>query len=503
MKIAVSTLVFIIICLSVSAGDKPPKDAQIQGNNIVNIEPDTQTLLCNPLNGWVVYGSINMSPDFWKKYDNMKVPGKAGAVKVSDYAHTLYLRLSWAALNPEEGVYGWDTDDRIKYIIECARQRKMRLAIRVVVDSRDKSQSYTPQYVRDAGAGGYETNTGRATVWSPYPDDAVFQQKYAVFVKAFAKKFNDPDMVDFIDGYGLGKWGEAHSVKYENDANREQVFKWVVDLYSDNFTRIPLAINYHRLVGVDKDWAKPDTQSESLLEYAFAKGYILRHDAFGMTDYYQQWEKDFVQKWIYRRPVIMEGGWVTKVHRYWNDPRGYKSVGDVRRGEFDDAREACVNMMDFRINETESWFVNTFDLVQKFISEGGYRLYPDQLSLPDRVKQGSSITISHRWSNMGWGYCPTNIPQWNQKYKVAFALLKKNKVIKIMVDEQTNLSKWIKGTPVFYKFTPSISDVPAGKYIWAVALVDCTKGNVKGLDIAAKGTYTKSGWLTLSEVKID
>ena len=54
---------------------------------------------------------------------------------------------------------------------------------------------------------------------------------------------------------------------------------------------------------------------------------------------------------------------------------------------------------------------------------------------------------------MGWGYCPTNIPQWNQKYKVAFALLDNNdKAVKVFVDEQTDLSTWLKGKPTTYNF---------------------------------------------------
>ena len=48
------------------------------------------------------------------------------------------------------------------------------------------------------------------------------------------------------------------------------------------------------------------------------------------------------------------------------------------------------------------------------------------------------------------GYCPTNIPQWNQKYKVAFALLdsETNEVRYTFVDTDTDLSKWIKGVPL-------------------------------------------------------
>ncbi|MCH5685991.1 hypothetical protein LWM68_18115 [Niabella sp. W65] len=39
------------------------------------------------------------------------------------------------------------------------------------------------------------------------------------------------------------------------------------------------------------------------------------------------------------------------------------------------------------------------------------------------VANGAVAVLSHRWKNMGWGYCPNNIPQWNYKYKVAFAIL--------------------------------------------------------------------------------
>lgn len=92
---------------------------------------------------------------------------------------------------------------------------------------------------------------------------------------------------------------------------------------------------------------------------------------------------------------------------------------------------------------------------------------------------------------MGWGYCPTNIPQWNQKYKVAFALLdsETNEVRYTFVDTNTDLSKWIKGSPVEYVFEPDMSKVEMGTYVWAVGLVDRSNKDLIGLDIAAKGIY--------------
>lgn len=108
-----------------------------------------------------------------------------------------------------------------------------------------------------------------------------------------------------------------------------------------------------------------------------------------MTTYYGSWERRFAKKYRNICPIIMEGGWIVKSHSYWQDPRGYRkdSHEDVRRGEFDDSKEAHVNMMDFRFGDTESWFKDAFDLVRRFLREGGYRLYPSEISLPLEVSK--------------------------------------------------------------------------------------------------------------------
>ena len=225
---------------------------------------------------------------------------------------------------------------------------------------------------------------------------------------------------------------------------------------------------------------------------------MLRHDAFGMTGYYQSYEKGIVTQWFPTRPVIMEGGWCVNTMNYSVDPRGYKTAADVRQGEYDDSKEAHVNVMDFRAGgEVQSWFKDAYPLVKSFITDGGYRLYPDKLSLPKAVTNNSTIKIVHRWNNLGWGYCPNNLPQWNQKYKVAFALLNKSddSVVSTYVDTSSDPSKWLKGMSTTYEFSPTIKDVSAGTYSWAVAIVDVTKGNVKGLNISAKSDITSSGWL--------
>lgn len=485
-------------------------------SNVTLIKPnyDAHSILRNPLDGWVMYAPRTAGESYWDT--TFMVPALKKRVKAIDYASACYVRTSWRSLNPEDGVYAWnDSTSKIWKLIKGAEKRGLPIAFRVVVDGRDQGQN-TPQFVFDAGARYYVENKAYPQRQTPFPQDLVFKKYYEKFIIAFAKQFNDPHKTSFIDAYGLGKWGEAHNVIYEDPKTataestekfKEQVLDWVTDLYSRNFTRVPLLINYHRLIGHPESWATANANSERLLQKAINKGYSLRHDAFGMTGYYQKWEEDFAKKWAFKRPIIMEGGWIVSgTHRYWIDPSGAYREGhdeDVRKGEYEASAGAHVNMMDFRAGgEVSSWFEKSFDLVENFISNGGYRLYPDQIALPNTLKNGTAFVIKHRWKNMGWGYCPNNIPQWNYKYKVAFALLdSKGNVRQIYVDQKSEPSNWLKDKPVSYDFKQGLRLAP-GNYQWAVAIVDTTEDNRPGIKLAIKGEATKSGWVKLSDVQV-
>lgn len=480
----------------------------------VSLGRDSLSVVKNPLNGWVMYLGRSWSKDFGTEagYDSWPA-GVDGSrkVRVSDYCGTAYIRTSWASMEPEEGKYFWnDPDSRLGGLLDEVRRRGMRLAFRIVVDGRDQGQN-TPQYVIDAGAECFASKVGNREVYTPYPDDKIFQEKYEKFLEAFAARFNSSDEIDFIDAYGLGKWGEAHSMRYKDQKNKVPVYEWITSLYSRLFTNVPLIMNYHRVLAAQTidGWENaPDPDTEKLLESAVSKGYSLRHDAFGMTGYYMDWEKEYAERWRYRLPIIFEGGWITGAHhRYWKDPSGKYREGhpeDVRRGEMEAAEEAHVNMMDFRVgNETESWFRN-MDLVQKFISEGGYRLNPSSATVPVKAAAGSKVCLSHVWENHGWGYCPNNIRQWHYRYKPAFVLLDSGgNVVKTFVDRGSEPSEWIKGKPGAHSLEAELSGVAPGRYTWAIGIVDTMRGNRPGLNVAAeKSLLTPEGWVKIADVDV-
>lgn len=496
-----------------ACGKDSPSESGTSGTQTVSeqvrLTPDRTSIIKNPLTGWVMYVGRTWDDTFWTSqgYDAMAT-GDGSTVRVSDYATCAYLRTSWRNLEPTEGAYVWkDPSSNFSKLVASLRNRGLRMSFRIVVDSRDQALN-TPEYVFDAGCAYY--TDGTHLNWKcPYPDDPVFQEKYARFVQALAAEFNDPDKTEFIDGYGLGKWGEGHTLVYQDNAHKAAVFDWITTLYAGAFTRVPVVMNYHCTVADPATDNKVKDDTETLLDRCIAKGYSLRHDAFGMHAYYRSWERGFANAWNYKRPVIMEGGFIVNQHRYWIYPEdGYREghPEDVREGEYAQSGESHVNMMDLRTgDETVSWFRDAFSLVKKFNQEGGYRLYPDLVTVPVEAAHGTEVAITHRWVNLGWGYCPTNIPQWDQKYKVAFALLDKQTLqpVKVFVDPDTDLSTWLQSKPVSYTTKVTLTGFPAGQYVWAVGLVDRTKGDAVGLNLSLRSdVLTPAGWAKIKEVTI-
>lgn len=537
MKIYSVMLSCLMLAAAVSCAEKTDDDngktggGVPAGNTEVKVLSDKTTVLKNPMTGWVMYLSADSDLSYFDTEFYISSIGKN--VKVRDYASACYIRTKWRVMNPADGQYFWqDPDNNLNKIVHKAWELGLPVAFRVVVDGRDQGEN-TPQFVFDAGAKYWLENDRYPDRKVPDVLDPVWRKYYEKFIEAFAAEFNDPEKTAFIDAYGLGKWGEGHNVCYEGlvqNSNgeyegvvsdrtteyKEETMEWITGLYSRCFTEVPLVINYHRQIGHPKSsgaQAQPD--SEHLLEIAIGNGYCIRADSFGMKNQdwgYNNWERQFARKWNFKVPVIMEGGYIVDSpgHQSGMLGDGYNSPAEVREGEFLDSQEACVNMMDFRVgNETRSWFEDAFTYVDRFVQEGGYRLYPDKVSVPVDVELGSNVTVTSRWVNLGWGYCPTNLRQWNQKYKVAFALLNDDaEPVYEFLDEDSDLSTWLKGSPVSYSMDISMKGVALGAYTWAVGLVDTTRTDSRGIheigiNMAVNSKMlTDDGWAELATVNV-
>ena len=177
---------------------------------------------------------------------------------------------------------------------------------------------------------------------------------------------------------------------------------------------------------------------------------------------------------------------------------------DVYEQTFQHAIEGHFNTLDLReLPETKGWTEKANDLVQKFIVRGGYRIHPCSVSLPVQAKTNSRVNITHEWKNSGNGYLPNNMPNWNYKYKPAFALFdQQGNLVQTWVDGSAEPSDWLHNEKHSYTYSISLADVPKGTYQWAVAIVDQTKNQQPGIKLAVRDREKKNDWILLNDIII-
>ena len=135
---------------------------------------DPARVLVNPHKGW-----YHHYPD--NHINKYEIARDADLLQFPGMDH-LYLRLSWAYLEPQEGQYNWAVIERI---IEKWTGHGMGIAFRIsckeTSTDRIEQQFATPRWVMEAGAKGGHYRMGKQTgpegPWEPVYDDPVFLSK--------------------------------------------------------------------------------------------------------------------------------------------------------------------------------------------------------------------------------------------------------------------------------------------------------------------------------------
>ncbi|HYX09965.1 MAG TPA: hypothetical protein VE912_24780, partial [Bacteroidales bacterium] len=151
---------------------------------------DTVRPLANPDKGWYHHMLDNGVGKYLIQDDNdlTSFPGM-------DH---LYLRLAWAYLEPEEGVFNWSYIDDIveKYVpqgygisfrITCKETGGEPNSVPYKLDGVGYA---TPYWVRQAGAKGVDHPKYGPPEWTPDWDDPIFLKKLDDFHKAFAERYD-------------------------------------------------------------------------------------------------------------------------------------------------------------------------------------------------------------------------------------------------------------------------------------------------------------------------
>lgn len=473
----------LIFCLAAMI---PAQDPALR---VVTPQVDNTTVLRNPACGWVLYlDAVGRYPDadaYWQQLDPY-------VAKASIFYH----RARWSDYEPEEGRYAWEHDTRLRRMLQHARERGLKLAFRVLVDSRDNAAQTTPDYVRLAGARGHdEQGQDGKRYWNPDLDDAIFQRKLERFVTAFAKAFDDPSQVDFIDGCGLGWWGECHHLGIPAE-KRAAVYEWICATYGNAFKRVLLTTPVGGEFGLDLD-----------ARIAIARhGYIARRDGLG-SRWFSRSEKDFLRARFPALPLIGESCYfsVKSWRDPWQDEPGMKTHRDILAWTVRDALDHHANTLDLRNPiDARTWVEDAPELVQRFIAEGGYRLAPTEVRFPATARSGVAFTIRHTWRNAGVGVLPNANPRWGRKFRIAFALFPAgaDRPMVVQVDRVLDPGDCVRRRDLT---GDSIVTCPAG---WTgtcdlgVAIVDTANGDVPALRLAITAATLRHGWSMLGTIRI-
>lgn len=481
-----SILAMLLLCQPSSAASS--SKGSPRGIEVREFLPDTTTVIHNPCTGWSIYTDGYIPRDVAKYYADMEA---CGALK---YATILYIRLPWALLEPEEGKYAWKYDKNFMQLVCEAKRRNIKLAFRVYYDNKDYRIPISPRYLIQAGAKGYMSNTN---IWTPYADDPVFLAKLDKFLEAMGREFNNPDITDYVDGFGLGIWGEGFGATYANPQNKDAVLYHVARTYARNFSKVIVAINAHSDIG-----------NVQLSELADCDDIVFRHDAIGSKVWFEPTQSQLMMSYFPSHFTIAESMWWLsqgpKTSLYTNE--GFKDWREVMEFTYSEAKRIRSNLLDLRnVGEASTlWMSQAKDLVDLFNQQAGYRLTPVKVTYPGKIKSGETFTIRHTWKNSGWGVCPNNNSHWGYKYKTAFALLPldSDEPVEIIIDEQAEPSKWLREQAKTYTFGARFQS-GKGKYRLAVGLVDVTKNRQIGLRLAVSGEpLLSNGWLQLGNVNV-
>jgi hypothetical protein len=460
----------------------------------ITIAVDTVSLIRNPAMGWGLYddsdGEVQDANQYWRDQDEA----------AQKYASFFYVRWRWSDMEPEEGKYAWLYNDNFKQLIQGALERGLKLCFRVYDNGQDNLRPGTPDFVRTAGARGYDVRYKNMTHWTAYPDDPIFQEKWSNFVKAFAKEFDNPDMVDFVDGFSIGAWGEVHTIKLIDPSKLNQVFDWYTSLYTQNFKKVLLALPFNGQVGFD-------TEKRIAIN---GKGYNMRRDGLGSM-WFNAKEKLIAKQMFGKVLLIGESCYwscsTDDCRPFASDTQyAFNNWQDVYKQAYEDAISYRFNTLDLREQaETRGWAERAPELVKNFVLKGGYRLYPSEVKLPTKVKPGEWVNVKHNWKNIGVGYIPNNNVKWHYKYKPAIALINdKNEVLGCWIDDKAEPSQWIDTAKTYrYSFNIQLPQLAKGKYSWAIAIVDKTKENKAAINLAIANAAKVNGWYKLSDLVVE
>ena len=305
--------------------------------------------------------------------------------EVSEDISLLYMDITWAELEPEEGVYNWASIDEENQISRWRKEGK-HLVLRFVCDiPSDEEHMDIPEWLYEkSGKAGkwYDGEYGKG--FAPDYNNPTIISCHEKAVKALGEHFGQDGLISYVELGSLGHWGE-----------------WHVN-YSEGIQRIPREAVRDKYI---LPWTEAFPDAMILMRRPFASaekyGFGLYNDMTGQPEATQSWFD-----WINNGGEYDQTGEknvIVPMKDFWKTaPSGGEFTSSLSMEEMLDTNLSGTVEM---IREAHTTFLgpkipdeNYVDGYKEVLKNMGYRLWISMAELKNTAK-GSRLKLT--WENSG------------------------------------------------------------------------------------------------------
>ncbi|APR66751.1 hypothetical protein CN03_07255 [Thalassolituus oleivorans] len=172
-----------------------------------------------------------------------------------DYLDGVLVRISWADMNPQAGIYDWSyLDEQIGY----AEQRNTKIALAIL------NGPYAPTWLAEEGATMFEYTLRGNVVSLPLPWDTVYLSYYQAFIEELGARYSGNEFIDLVhitnsttNGFEMQyTFNSAQITDFETAGYTEELLinSWttIIDAYATAFPNKPIDVEVHPVFFSDK-----------------------------------------------------------------------------------------------------------------------------------------------------------------------------------------------------------------------------------------------------------
>ena len=229
-----------------------PPEALIPNDEVVMTTTPSDAVVPGYGKGLVTYITADMGTAEIKS-DN--IPQAIEDLVRFPLGQKLYIRPTWREIQSRPGPL--DFPDYLKLVFSLAKKYDKRIGFRIQMSAPDYHEPALPQFVLDkvpmvklTGAtwpGKNRENNPNAH-YQPRFDHPFFQQSFNELIGLLAEKFNGSPLIEFMDTFMYGFWGEGHTWPFTNtpfpdDQTAERTWMNMLQVQLEHFTKTTLLTN--------------------------------------------------------------------------------------------------------------------------------------------------------------------------------------------------------------------------------------------------------------------